>query len=137
MKIFLFILLAFTLQAKAIPAAHTTVKVDLKEQVLFVAVDGKPIFSTPVETGSSEHPTLPGTYYVSLKEVTYFSKFFQMDFPYFLRLNDTDNKPTFFAIHYYPSHGKFTSHGSICINDWMTAKRVYDLIPLGTEVFIQ
>ena len=114
-----------------------TVKVILKDQILFVAVDGKPIFSTPVETGKPETPTEPGVYYVSLKEVQYYSKYFKMDFPYFLRLNAGNNQPTFFPIHYFPSHGKFSSHGSICITDWMTAKKVYDLIPEGTEVTIE
>ena len=100
--------------------------------MLYIARDGTPIFSTPVETGKPNTPTLPGVYRISYKEISYFSKVLQMDFPYFLRLDNT-----FLAIHYFPSHGKFSSHGSICINSWNTAKEVYDLVPLGTEVTIE
>jgi len=127
----LFLILGVNL-LKAIPAAQITVKVNLKDQMLYIAKDGTPIFSTPVEIGKPKTPTLSGVYRISYKEISYFSKVFQMDLPYFLRL---DNTP--FAIHYFPSHGKFSTHGSICINNLNTAKEVYDLVPLGTGVTIE
>jgi lipoprotein-anchoring transpeptidase ErfK/SrfK len=116
----------------AIPPAQITVKVNLAQQMLYIARNGAPIFSTPVETGSPQTPTLPGVYHISYKSVSYFSKVFQKELPYFLRLDNSS-----FPIHYFPSRGKFSSHGSIRITNLNTAKQVYDLVPLGTDVTIE
>ena len=80
-KLLLLVIPFFILDAnllEAIPAAQITVKVNLKDQMLYIAKDGAPIFSTPVETGKPQTPTLflsRSTYFISIL-------IFWFDFPF-------------------------------------------------------
>jgi hypothetical protein len=134
MKIFLLLLLlAFTIQAMAIPAAHITVKINLADKMLYVAREGSPIFSAPIENVKSN---IRGTYYVTGKDVFYFNEDTQIDFPYCLQLKETTNGTTS-SIHYFPSDLTYMCQDSVCIHDLKIAKQIYDLVPSGSLVSIE
>jgi len=113
------------------PAGSVGIIIDLTNQTLYVYRGGRQIARSAVSTGVKRHPTLPGTYTILTKNLTYHSeKYDEASMPFMERLTWGG-----MAIHGGNNPGKPSSHGCVHVPlDF--ARKLYGITQTGDTVLI-
>jgi hypothetical protein len=116
---------------QASPGGPVGIIVDLTNQTLYVYRGGKRIGRCAVSTGIKSHPTLPGTYTILTKNLTYHSeKYHEASMPFMERLTWGG-----MAIHGGNNPGEPSSHGCIHVPlDF--ARKLYGITQKGDTVLV-
>jgi lipoprotein-anchoring transpeptidase ErfK/SrfK len=112
-------------------SARYHVEVDLGAQRATVWKDGAIVLTTEISSGRPSKPTPPGDYLVTDKYRDWKSTLYPARMPYFLRLSCGN-----FGLHAGSLPGYPASHGCVRLPA-ENAKKLFALLPIGTEVVIR
>ncbi|MEM9080251.1 MAG: ankyrin repeat domain-containing protein [Verrucomicrobiota bacterium] len=105
-------------------------KIDLSKQRAWVYDGDSEIYTTRVSTGKPGHRTRTGNFVITQRKRNHNSTIYGSSMPYFQRFSCGD-----FGFHYGYVPGYPASHGCIRV-PWSGAKKLWQLLSLGTEVKI-
>ena len=111
--------------------SHYRVEVNLTSQRATVWKDGAVILATNISSGRDSKPTPPGRYLITDKYRDWKSTIYPARMPYFLRLSCGN-----FGLHQGVLPGYPASHGCVRLPE-ENAKKLYAMLPIGTEVEIR
>lgn len=111
--------------------SHYRVEVNLTSQRATVWKDGVVILTTDISSGRDSKPTPPGRYLITDKYRDWKSTIYPARMPYFLRLSCGN-----FGLHQGVLPGYPASHGCVRLPE-ENAKKLYAMLPIGTEVEIR
>ena len=119
---------------KACLTSPKTLCVDMTQRVLRLVETGQVVLTTDARFGTSENPTIKGSFHVYRKDATHISSKYQTPMPFAMFFNGAE------AVHYskyFHRDGYYgASHGCVNIRDMAVAKFLFHVTPLGTPVII-
>jgi ankyrin repeat protein len=113
------------------PSTHTTrIAISLSNQQAVYYQEGTPVFRTPVSTGKRKYRTPTGDFVITDKQRSRISSIYNVEMPYFMRLNGSG-----YGMHagYVPDYP--ASHGCIRLPR-AAARRLFKDVEVGTYVTI-
>ncbi len=107
------------------------IEISLSDQQANVIRNGGIVKTTEISSGKSDHPTKPGEYVITDKNLVHRSTIYKCDMPFFMRLNGED-----FGMHQGIVPGYPASHGCIRLPA-AAARELFKEIPVGTLVSVR